>query len=214
MTKISTILIALAVCCYAYVAPAQTLQQVTDAGASTTNRVTIDKISIGDGVVTSPYNLFIGVNDDGINFRNNSVIRGFNFKNRNSAGQERTLFTITSVGNVGIGTSSPTAKLAVHGSIRAKEIRVEAAPWPDYVFRSGYSLIPLDKLERFIKAHKRLPGMPDEAAVSADGVELGNLSRLLVEKLEELTLHIIEQNKAIEKLEEEVKSLKQGKKGS
>ncbi|RDC58446.1 hypothetical protein DU508_00105 [Pedobacter chinensis] len=105
-------------------------------------------------------------------------------------------------GNVGIGTTAPTEKLAVNGKIRAKEIKVETSNWPDYVFEEGYDVGKLEELESYIKKYKHLPGMPSAKAVESEGVELGEMNKLLVEKIEELTLHIIE----IKKENEQVKS--------
>lgn len=119
-------------------------------------------------------------------------------------GSER--FRITENGNVGIGTSDPKGyKLAVNGNIRAKEIKVEAYPWPDYVFTKEYQLPTLQETEKYIKDKGHLLGIPSAAEVEAKGINLGEMNAKLLQKIEELTLHLIEQNKAIESLTSENK---------
>tara|TARA_R110002050_G_scaffold183172_1_gene316641 strand:+ start:737 stop:1642 length:906 start_codon:yes stop_codon:yes gene_type:complete len=105
-------------------------------------------------------------------------------------------------GSVGIGTQSPgTYKLAVNGNMRAKEIKVETANWPDYVFDKEYNLPTLKEVEAHIEKEGRLINIPSAEEMQADGVRLGEMSKLLLEKIEELTLYIIDQEKRIEHLE-------------
>jgi len=107
-------------------------------------------------------------------------------------------------GNIGVNTSSPTEKLSVNGKIRASEIKVEAGPWPDYVFEKDYKLKPLAEVEQFIKANKHLPEVPSAKELEADGLSLGEMNRLMMKKIEELTLHLIEKDKALEQLNNKV----------
>ena len=106
-------------------------------------------------------------------------------------------FTIMDNGNVGIGVPNPLDKLGVNGNIRAKEVKVEAANWPDYVFESGYQLVTLQELEAFINKNKHLPEMPSAAQVKENGIELGEMNKLLLKKVEELTLLLIQKDKEI-----------------
>lgn len=115
---------------------------------------------------------------------------------------------IRSDGNVGIGTISPTDKLSVNGTIRAKEVRVNTG-WADFVFEDNYALPTLSEVERHIALNKHLPGIPSAAEVEAEGVELGVISSKLLQKIEELTLYVIAQEKRIEALEAENRSLKE-----
>ncbi|SUJ02423.1 Uncharacterised protein [Sphingobacterium spiritivorum] len=101
---------------------------------------------------------------------------------------------------IGIGTASPTERLAVNGNIRAKEIKVEAANWPDYVFRKDYELKPLSELDAYIKEHGHLPDMPKAAEAEKEGVSLGEMNKLLLKKVEELTLYIIDLQNQIDTL--------------
>ncbi len=114
---------------------------------------------------------------------------------------------IHATGNVGIGIAIPNEKLAVNGNIRAKEIKVETANWPDYVFSDDYQLPGLKETEAYIKIHRRLPGMPSAKEVEADGISLGEMNRKLLEKVEELTLHLIEQRNYNHTLEERIKRI-------
>jgi hypothetical protein len=97
--------------------------------------------------------------------------------------------------------------LAVEGTIGARGITVTSVnPWPDYVFKPGYSLPGLSELENYIQAHQHLPGMPSASEINeSGGVELGEMNRRLLEKIEELTLHIIQISKRLEELEKEIK---------
>lgn len=111
------------------------------------------------------------------------------------------------MGNVGIGITKPQDKLAVNGNIRAKEVKVETANWPDYVFEEGYSLLPIDDLETYIKENGHLPGIPTAKEVEADGVALAEMNRKLLEKVEELTLHVIRLSADNAELQEQVRSI-------
>ncbi len=118
-------------------------------------------------------------------------------------------------GNIGMGTSPiSSAKLNVNGTIRSKEVKVEAAPWPDYVFSTDYALPTLKETETYIQENHRLPNMPSAEEVAENGIALGEMNRLLVEKVEELTLHVIqlekdnqELNRGNMELKEQVKQL-------
>lgn len=139
-----------------------------------------------------------------LRFENNGVIGFFNrpfvsgdYTMTDVELEDYRKMTIASNGYVGIGVKSPTEKLSVKGKIRAQEIKVDATNWPDYVFVKGYELPPLAETERHIKEKGHLPGIPSAAEVTEKGIELGEMNKKLLQKIEELTLHLIEQNKLI-----------------
>ena len=105
---------------------------------------------------------------------------------------------ITTIGNVGIGTTSPDAMLAVAGQIHAQEVKVSVTvPGPDYVFENNYHLTPLDSIKTYINQNKHLPDVPTAKEMEKNGVQLGEMNMLLLKKIEELTLYVIEQNKKL-----------------
>lgn len=113
-------------------------------------------------------------------------------------------------GSFGIGTTTTGShKLAVNGSIGAREIKVEATPWPDFVFENDYKLRTLKEVEQHINDNGHLPDIPSTEEVIENGIYLGEMNAKLLQKIEELTLYLIEQNKKIERLEEEVTALKE-----
>jgi hypothetical protein len=107
-------------------------------------------------------------------------------------------------GNVGIGTTDPgDYKLAVEGTIGAREIVVNNDSWADYVFEENYKLPSLSDVEAHIKAKKHLPDIPTAADVKENGIPMGQMQVKLLKKIEELTLYTIEQNKELAQLREE-----------
>jgi len=105
-----------------------------------------------------------------------------------------------STGNVGIGTTSPSEKLSVNGNIRSKKLIVTQTGWSDYVFYKNYRLKPLAEVEAYIKANKHLPDVPSAKEVETKGISVGDNQALLLKKIEELTLYMIEMKKQNEKL--------------
>ncbi len=113
-------------------------------------------------------------------------------------------------GNVGIGTTNlSTYKLAVEGSIGAREVVVTNAQWADYVFRPGYRLKPLSEVRAYIQANHHLPDIPSEAEVKEKGVSVGEMQAKLLAKIEELTLHMIKAEEQNSELRSRVKQLEQ-----
>jgi hypothetical protein len=123
-------------------------------------------------------------------------------------------------GRVGIGTASPDAQLTVKGDIHTREVRVDmnGAVGPDYVFEKEYSLLPLRELESYINQHKHLPEIPSAKQMEEEGINLKEMNLLLLKKVEELTLYVIElkrendnlksQTLEINKMKEEVEFIK------
>jgi hypothetical protein len=107
--------------------------------------------------------------------------------------------TVTTAGDVGIGTASPGPyKLAVEGTIGARKIKVtQATPWADYVFEEGYKLPTLTELEEYVLQNKHLPDVPSAKEIQKNGLDLGDNQAVLLKKIEELTLYIIDINKKL-----------------
>ncbi len=123
---------------------------------------------------------------------------------------------IRSDGNVGVGTTSPTEKLAVDGNIKARKLIVTQLNWPDYVFRPAYQLNPLSTLAKFIGTNGHLPDMPSAKEVEKKGLDIGDNQALLLRKIEELTLYVIDlkkenevQSRQINKQHQSIRQLQQ-----
>lgn len=107
----------------------------------------------------------------------------------------------TAIEIFGANATRSNFRVYASGLVRAREVIIDLAAWPDYVFMPGYKLKPLKEIEVFINKHGHLPGVPSADEVANEGVSLGEMNKILLEKIEELTLHLIEQQKRIEALE-------------
>jgi hypothetical protein len=114
-------------------------------------------------------------------------------------------------GDVAIGTDFASGyKLSVAGKVMCEELRVNLkADWPDYVFSEEYQLMLLNQLENYISINGHLPNIPPASNIEKSGLEVGETQRLMMEKIEELTLYIIEQQKQIEMLSGLIKNAKE-----
>ncbi len=119
-------------------------------------------------------------------------------------------FTVSPEGKVGIGTTSPAHTLDVCGTIRASEIKVDlqGSCGADFVFKDDYKLMDLKDLETFVRTNRHLPEVAPEKQMLEDGVNINELQIKLLQKIEELTLYLIEQNSRITEIEEENKCLR------
>ncbi|SHN30283.1 hypothetical protein [Mucilaginibacter sp. OK098] len=107
-------------------------------------------------------------------------------------------------GNVGIGTSAPDQLLTVNGTIHSKSVVVDANIFPDYVFTPTYRLPSLTEVKAYIAQNHHLPDMPSAAEVEKNGLNLGEMNKVLVQKVEELTLYLIQQNKQVAELNKQL----------
>jgi len=146
---------------------------------------------------------FYGVVNSSINFFRGGDKNGGCMAFNTDSNIER--MRIDKDGKVGIGTSLPQEMLSVNGKIRAHEIKVEIAHWPDYVFEEDYQIFSLAEIEQYIKTNKHLPDMPTAQNVKEDGISVGEMNAKLLKKIEELTLYVID-------LKHEVDALKKQKK--
>ena len=119
---------------------------------------------------------------------------------------------ITESGNVGIGDTDPSHKLEVNGTIRASTFSAVTPPWSDFVFENNYNLRSLEEVEGYIIKNRHLPDIPSEEELQESGLNLPEMDAKLLQKIEELTLYLIEQNKEIKSLKNEILELKAGKK--
>jgi hypothetical protein len=205
-------------------------------GIGTTNPSSKLEVVGGDSKFDNNYNLYIPSTGssyfwkgaDGVDNVRLSVWDKFTFYNPTTAGlntnnsnwnvqigardgsiitRGSSYFAITS-GNVGVGTISPAYKLDVIGTIRAREIKVDLNG-ADFVFENNYKLMPISELETFVKEQKHLPEIVPAKEMKENGTDLGDLNSKLLQKMEEMTLYMIEQNKKIEQQNERIKSLEE-----
>ncbi len=129
-----------------------------------------------------------------------------------AAKQWSNLYSVDGVftGNMAIGSVFATGyKLSVSGKIICEELRVNAvADWPDYVFGKQYKLMSLHDLDLYIQTNGHLPNVPSAGEVNKSGVDVGEMQRLMMEKIEELSLYVIRQQKQIDELEKQLKKNK------
>jgi hypothetical protein len=195
--------------------------EVNTSAAYNANRGSIICYNEPATLVTLTYN---GASYLAVSISNNSTLYSFSFtgyaQNVNLAiayhdqvsnVQPFTSFDpVTIQGNVGIGTTSTGVhKLAVEGSIGARKVRVTATDWADYVFEDNYALPSLQELERYVKEHKHLPEIPTAVEVEREGIDLGEMNKKLLQKVEELTLYLIEERKVNEAQEERIRRMEE-----
>ena len=111
-------------------------------------------------------------------------------QNQSNISNLKPIFNIDSLGNT-----------TIDGTLVTKQVKVKSNVWSDYVFEEDYNLKSLGEVEEYVKANNRLPGIPSSQEVLENGIDIGDMQRLQMEKIEELTLYTIEQNKRIELLE-------------
>jgi hypothetical protein len=198
------------------VAPHARLQVEGDISSTGPNQrigfSTYDKFTNASGAIAH-YGMSMSKNTASQPIVSHSGYFGINFF---TVGLER--MRITDGGNIGIGSLNPDEKLTVSGTIHATEVKVTQNVPADYVFekyylgksslKPDYTLLTLSEVEKFTEANHHLPNVPSAKEIKENGLLLGEMSNVLLQKIEELTLYSIEQQKTIEKLEKENEAFK------
>jgi hypothetical protein len=173
-------------------------------GNPNSNSMALGSTSTGNFALTSSdggaYGLFAGVSGTG---------KAWLQAGRYDSNVAYDIILQSAGGNVGIGSFNPDARLAVNGTIHSTEVKVDLnVPGPDYVFEPNYDLKSLSEIETYIKENKHLPEVPSAKEMEKNGLLVGEMNMLLLKKVEELTLHLIEQQSKMKKMQEEIDSLK------
>lgn len=118
------------------------------------------------------------------------------------------IFHLGTDGKLSLGNGTmQTFQVETTGMIRGRRMKLDLNTWADYVFDENYKLMPLEEVEKFVKQEKHLPNVPSEQALKADGADVMELNKILMEKVEELTLYLIQQNKNTEELKKQLEEL-------
>ncbi len=147
----------------------------------------------------------------------NQTNASFNFINGSGTSIDPNLMTINANGKIGIGVSQSCTYpgdylLYVAKGIRAEKVTVELEnDWSDFVFDKNYTLPNLQEVEKFISAHKHLPGIPSASEVKREGVNVSEMFAIQMQKIEELTLYVIEIKKENQALKEKVEQMESKK---
>ena len=134
----------------------------------------------------------------------------YSVKSLTFGGNGLTNVVFSNSGYIGVGTTiAPPSgvKLAVNGKVNCKEVEVTLTGWSDFVFKPDYKLRSLDEVENFINTNKHLPDVPSEKEVTANGLNLGNMNATLLQKVEELTLYMIDLKKENDLLKARISKL-------
>ncbi|WEA00669.1 hypothetical protein [Mucilaginibacter sp. SJ] len=179
-------------------------------GSAATTYLTIKQGNLGLGTITPAAKLDVTVGSSSFtnNIRFGDANPGYlaagtaGIFMSNNAGSP--VFTVLHTGNVGIGQTNPQNKLDVNGSIHSKSVLIDLNGWSDYVFKKDYPLRPLSEVKAYIDLNEHLPEVPSEQEMVKKGLDVSEMNKLLMKKIEEMTLYLIEQNKRIEKLEAKI----------
>lgn len=175
-----------------------------------TNRFAITSIG------ASPLTLFKMSNNGEISITNNQLTgpafsissatnAGLIYRVRFDGGVDQVYYGDEIAYSIKDGSENDIFLIDAGGGVYCKSIHVKSSPfWPDYVFENEYNLMPLPELEVYIQDNCHLPNMKDAETIEKEGVDVYETTRLLTEKIEELTLYIIEANKRIEELEKQL----------
>jgi len=165
-----------------------------------------DRIAIGREVINS--------NDQSVAVRGTLYLdggTGIYYRAAFGAGNWSNALYFAGNGNIGIGEPNPTNCLAVNGSIKAREVIVSPSDWSDFVFAPDYRRLPLAEVERYVQANGHLPGIPSAAQVAAGGINVGDMQARLLQKIEELTLELIDLRRENAALQRRLDALEAGR---
>jgi len=190
--------------------------EVSTTSSGEQSSLGIEQSNITGNPVNKPttrlvYNWY-GAIKSSINFHRGSTVgNGFMSFSTSQSNNALERMRIDEYGNVAIGTEDARGfKLAVAGKMIAEKIVVKTySNWPDYVFDGDYKLPSLTELENYITAHKHLPDIPSAKEVQQNGIDLGEMNAKLLQKVEELSLYIIEQQKTIQSQNKRIEKLEQ-----
>jgi len=142
---------------------------------------------------------------------NSSLEQGkllLNFEGSDGLMETEAKMTFQSNGYVGIGTTNPKNKLDVKGTIHSQEVKVDMTGWSDFVLKKEYNLPTLEEVEKHITEKGHLENIPSEEEVLNNGINLGEMNAKLLQKIEELTLYMIEMKKENAEIQKENKEMK------
>ncbi len=183
----------------------ETLSILTGSGLVKYPNVLGDKISFWTNGVNRDYGISINTGVMQLHTAGQDKIA---FGNGSGSSFNEKISFYTGTGQVGIGTTNVGSyQLAVNGNIRSKEVVVETG-WADYVFDEKYKLTPLNEVEKYIEQNKHLANIPSAKEIEQTGLHLGDTQKKMMEKIEELTLYIIEINKQLKETNEQLDQLK------
>jgi hypothetical protein len=190
-------------------------------GTLTINKGGVTCLSLGDA---TGENLFWGTSYIGFNATRNKTTGNWAVDGDNAHNGGGVIYSsvagdifFVSIPSTGTGAKSLTdddirnnikLHLSHTGTLKAKHVQVTLANWPDFVFEKDYLLPSLPELEQYITENQRLPNVPSAAEIEADGVNLGEMNAILLQKIEEFTLYILQQEKKISNLQEQINELK------
>ncbi|WP_347053606.1 hypothetical protein [Flavobacterium olei] len=180
-------------------------QLINERGGNVGENTIINRLwTFRDGTLNNWYNSRL---HDGISIDNSFKTPNVDTKtwwerdpldNIQSWGTDAQTYLTINKGNIGIGTINPKNKLDVNGTIHSKEVKVDMDwSWPDFVFKKEYKLPTLQEVEKHIKEKGHLENIPSEKEVLENGINLGEINAKLLQKIEELTLYLINKDKQI-----------------
>lgn len=197
----------------ATVSPSDATDQSVAWSTSNSSVATVDSNGLVTANTEGTATIMVTTNDGGFTAQATATVAasgGSSGGSGNSVWSENgTVASYT--GEIAVGTSSVPSgyKMAVDGNVIAEEMKVQlSGDWPDYVFKEDYELPTLKEIQKHIKEKGHLPNIPSGKEVETYGIALGEMNRLLLEKIEELTLYLLHQEEKLQKQQKELEVLK------